>query len=157
MCVLSVKKTSKFCAVLTIGFVLQAIDTASCSAIDLKSASQKTSNSFNASIEGRWIGQTQTNSGDIIGVTLDISPIQVNKVSAILIYGGKRSFTLEGTYQGESNNRSVFSLCSKNGGLFCDKPSKMTVWKATENALFYSVSSRDNKIQEEGTLSKRVK
>lgn len=99
--------------------------------------------------EGTWTGQVKTMDG-ITKVSLTIKP---GDGQASLSYGGKRSCTAQGGYEGEDNDKRIFSLTSQNGGKFCDKLDSLAVWNSGTNILSYEVSSR-NKPVESGKLSR---
>lgn len=104
-----------------------------------------------------YTGQVQKD-GNVISVKLTIKyPLTPGKEGAILIYGGKRMCTCQGTYEGEVDNKKVFSLLSKDGGAFCDKLDKLEVTQVSSDDLSYTTSSLDKKTLEEGKLSRLIK
>lgn len=99
--------------------------------------------------EGTWTGQVKT----MDGITKVSLTIKSGEGHASLSYGGKRSCTAQGGYEGEDNNKRIFSLTSQNGGKFCEKLDSLAVWNSGTNVLSYEVSSM-NKPVESGKLSR---
>ena len=108
-------------------------------------------------IQGVWSGQISTSSGAVTSVVLKIStPLQPGVVSASLMYGGQRLCSAQGRYEGVSSERAVFSLSSRDGGVFCDKLRQLEVWPISDRELSYQTASDDKRI-ESGVLKKDVK
>ena len=108
-------------------------------------------------IQGVWTGQMSTSSGTVTSVVLKIStPLQPGTVSASLVYGGQRLCSAQGRYEGTRGERTVFSLSSRDGGVFCDKLRQLQVWPTSDQEVSYQTSS-DDKRTESGMLKKEIR
>ncbi len=98
---------------------------------------------------GKWYGKTT-------GVSLTIKgPFLPGDGNAVLTYFDEnRNCSTRGHYLKSDDSRQIFSLLSQNGGKFCDKLSRLTVWKTGENALSYTVTSGKETIIDKGQLSR---
>jgi len=107
--------------------------------------------------EVTYAGQVQTKDGGIVSVNLVIKqPLTPGKEGAVLKYGGKRMCECHGTFEGEKDNKKIFSLMSQNGGKFCDKLENLEVNLGSHDSreVSYIASSGDKTTTEEGKLTK---
>ncbi len=97
-------------------------------------------------IEGRWTGQ--------VGTNRIIFTVKPGGEKAAWEYRGQRGCTLEAEDAGtDRDNRKIYVFTSSNGG-FCDKLTNGTLYlKKQGNGLSFSLTDRDNRQIESGTLS----
>jgi hypothetical protein len=165
------KKVFAFFMIIAMSIVLSLMETGCDAKSDINNAGQYKTASGNiilASSSGDmsnkdvvYSGQVKAKDGSLISVNLIIKyPLTPGKKdAAVLSYGGKRMCTCQGTYEGENDNKKVFSLMSQNGGAFCDKLDNLEVKEIpkSDKEVSYTASSGDRTTIEEGKLSKAGK
>jgi len=107
-------------------------------------------NVVNKSIVGRWVGQVTTKSGAIVSVSINAS-----KNGIVVSYGGNRSCTLNGKYEGMMGNKVIYSMLSQNGGVFCDKIAQVHLTQHSSTLISYEAVSHDKSFRESCTLSQQ--
>ncbi|NTV93178.1 MAG: hypothetical protein HGA72_07945 [Chlorobiaceae bacterium] len=102
---------------------------------------------------GNWVGQVKTKSGDLVSVKIRVYKKGDGFVGLEMIYGGKRSCTLDGEYAGELNGAYRFSLTSRNGG-YCDKLGQISMSIDSDTRISYVVTNTNGQEVERGSVNK---
>lgn len=100
---------------------------------------------------GNWKGQILTPSGRTVSLKMHISADAQGLPELEMIYGGARSCTLDGLYEGWAQGESRFSLRSR-GGIYCDKLSTLSLMMQPDSTLFYIVRDWNGNVVESGKV-----
>jgi hypothetical protein len=106
-----------------------------------------------SAIIGNWVGQIETKNGDLVSVKMRVYPKSEGSLGFEMIYGGKRSCTLDGSYEGELKGEFRFSLNSK-GGVYCDNLNQVSLAVISTDQISFKVTNKNGQVVETGILKK---